>query len=166
MIKKTANAHSLTMPSKYAALPEYSLLYKRVWGRYTEADNAASHRERHRLSQSTDIGDFSEIQDLRDVTEYAISVEKMQSLARQYRRLTEEEQRSGKYVARSVAYVAPSPVVFGTARVYEAITASTALNFRAFREIEDALGWLGMSAEVIDVIDDIRRRQEDDGLID
>ncbi|MDZ7685453.1 MAG: hypothetical protein U5O39_11015 [Gammaproteobacteria bacterium] len=90
----------------------------------------------------------------------------MQSLARQYRTLTEEEQRSGKYVARCVAYVAPGSVIFGTARVYEAITAPTTLNFRAFRSIEDAIEWLELPADVLDVIDDIRRRQEDDGLID
>lgn len=154
------------MPSKYSVLTEYSLLYKRVWGRYTEDDNQAAHRERYGLSQQMDLNGYAEIQDLTDVTQYEISVEKMQALARQYKQLSESDRESGRFVARKLAYVAPDSVAFGTARIYDALTDSTGINFKVFRDIEPAIEWLELPSAALQKISDIRHQQEKDGLLD
>jgi hypothetical protein len=109
----------------------------------------------------TDLNGYAEIQDLTDVTSYEISVKKIQALARDYKELTESDRESGRFVATKLAYVAPDSIAFGTARVYDALTSSTGINFGVFRSIEPAIEWLDLSAEAHNEIKAIRLTQDE-----
>lgn len=147
------------MPSRYLVFPEHSLLYKWVWGKYGEAENKAAHRERHSLALEMDLSGYAEIQDLSDVTSYEITVDRIRALASQYVGLSEDDRLSGKFVATRLAYVAPAPIAFGTARVYDALTSTSSLNFRVFTELGQAVEWLQLPPAAMDAIRAARREQ-------
>lgn len=147
------------MPSRYFVLPEHSLLYKWVWGKYGEKDNRAAHRERYSLARRMDLSGYAEIQDLSDVTSYEITVDRIRALASRYVGLSEDDRRSGKFVATRLAYVAPAPVAFGTGRVYDALTSTSTLNFGVFTDLGQAVEWLQLPEEAMDAIRALREEE-------
>ena len=57
-------------------------------------------------------------------------------------------QYAGTDVSPKVAVVAPENISFGLARMYESFADTVRWEFRVFREIPDALFWMGLEEEL------------------
>jgi len=125
------------------------LVYKKVWGTYGDVESVASHEEWDALCAAhPGIGDYNEFQDLTQVTRYGVSLEQIRVLADRH----EREWESGQHQPKQLCYVVPSPLAFGTGRVYGSLMAMTGFNLRVFNSMEEAADWLGLSAQVRDRI--------------
>ncbi len=126
---------------------DLNLVYKRVWGSYGNEDSKRAHEYWDVASQG-EVGKFNELQDLREVTDYGVSADQIRSLAEHY----EDAWNAGDRTYKRMAYVAPSPVVFGTGRIYSTLISSTGLNFQVFESINEAADWLEISAVDLDMV--------------
>lgn len=125
---------------------DLALVYKKVTGRYHDAESRASHIEWDEICRSDPrIGEYNEFQDLTGVTDYGVSLNQIRLLADRY----EEEWRTGDHQPKRLAYVVPGPLAFGTGRVYGSLMSMTGINFRVFNDRAEAGQWLGLTDEVL-----------------
>ena len=118
------------------------LVYKKVWGSYGDEQSVASHTEWDRICRTEPaVGDYNELQDLTQVTEYDVSIDQIRALAERY----EEAWKTGEHQPKRLAYVVPSPLAYGTGRVYGSLMATTGITFRVFNSLPDATQWLALS---------------------
>ena len=136
------------MEYSFTVYDEFRLVYKRVWGIYTDDVSAAALAEWNRLNKMDDVGNYNEIQDLSAVTQYLVSIDLIKQVARDYAAL----RKPGSLPDRKVAYVAPSKIAFGTGRVYSALIDITGEEFRVFQDLESAFDFIGVSEHARSVI--------------
>ena len=131
------------MPYNYVVHPQYSLICKKIWGRYTDKDSITAHEIwDSEFARRPEIEGYCELYDLTEVTEYLLSLQHMRYLAEHYFERSENEKKGGTFVVSRTAYLAPVPLVFGTGRVYSALIDSTGNDFCVFKSVEEALIWL------------------------
>ena len=100
------------------------LVYKKVWGQYGDPESVASHIEWNAICAADPaVGEYTEFQDLTQVTEYSVSLQQIRSLADYY----EAEWLGGDHSPKKMAYVVPGPLAFGTGRVYGSLMALTTM---------------------------------------
>ena len=120
------------------------LVYKKVRGTYGDAESRISHVEWDAIcEESPVVGDYNELQDLTGVTDYRVSLDQIRALAAKY----EQDWQTGSRVPKLMAYVVPSPLAFGTGRVYGSLMGMTGITFRVFNALDEATGWLGLTEE-------------------
>jgi hypothetical protein len=135
------------MPYEYIVHHKYKLVYKKVWGSYTDEDSALAHEYWDVLSTQGSIGTYDELQDLSEVTRYGVSVRHIENLAAHYRELAEAGKDAGNFKPKKIAYIIPSPTAFGTGRIYGSLVEDTGLNFTVFDAVEKACDWLELTPE-------------------
>jgi hypothetical protein len=84
---------------------------------------------------------YRELYDTRASTEYDVSSVDLRSLGKQTVSLGE------RFIGGRVAMVADGDLAFGLGRMFEAFTEKSRLEFRVFREPDEARAWL-LSSEV------------------
>ena len=119
-----------------------SLVYKKVWESYGDRDSKSAH-EYWDTVNTTNVGEYDELQDLRECTDYGISIEQIQALANHYQGRFDEGDDRGK----KIAYIAPSQLAFGTGRVYSTLINEKNINFRVFADINEGAEWLVLSTD-------------------
>ncbi len=137
------------MPFEFIVHHEYKLVYRKVWGVYGVEDSIAVHEYWDELSGKGEIGNYDELIDLSEVTEYGISIEQIRSLANHYRILAEARQKAGVFKPKKIAYVIPSPAAYGTGRVYGALIEEVGMNFQVFNVLHEACDWLCLTPDVV-----------------
>lgn len=129
------------------------LVYKKVWGHYGDPESVASHVEWDAMcAESPPVGEYNEFHDLIQVSRYDVSIDQIRRLANQH----EAEWETGLHQPKSLAYVAPTPLAFGTGRVYGSLMATTGVSFRVFTSLDEACEWLGIAgsarSRVIEIV--------------
>jgi SpoIIAA-like len=79
---------------------------------------------------------WSALIDLRDTTDFQIDTEGMQAIVAQDRELFD------KYRFQKLAFVTDADLVFGMARMYQSLTATTPVELQVFRDMGEALKWV------------------------
>jgi len=123
------------MPASYEIDRERRLILNRAWGVLT-ADDLRVTREK--LQDDPEFqSDFAQLFDLRDVTEIAISSTMMGNVA------------SSSVFLPGVrrAFVTGNAMQFGMARMFAAHAEIHRQQVRVFREMSEALAWLGEPAD-------------------
>ena len=133
------------MSYEYHIHHDHRLVYKKVWGSYTDEDSRVAHEYWDQIRKTGDINDYSELQDLTEVVDYGISVDQMKALALRYREESEQRKAAGKPSNKKIAYVVPSRLAYGTARIYGALIEETGMTFRVFDALEDGCEWLQLN---------------------
>lgn len=133
---------------------DLGLVYKKVWGRYGDAESVASHVEWDAICKAdAEVGDYNEFQDLTQVSQYGVSLDQIRALAERY----ERDWQAGTQHPKRLAYVVPGPLAFGTGRVYGSLMAMTGITFTVFNSIDEAAMWMGLSAaernRVVEAVD-------------
>lgn len=130
------------MPCQIRIHHDLRLVYKKAWGTYGDAESQSWHAEWDAIWQAeAGVGDYNELYDLSQVTGYDVSIDHIRALADQY----ETEWRTGRHSPKQLAYVVPSPVAFGTGRVYGSLVAMTGIVFRVFKSLDEAADWLALT---------------------
>ena len=122
------------MPGSYLIDVPHRLVFSRGWGILTD-DDVVSHARTLREDSRFDPG-FRQIFDFRDLTEIHLTVAGIHGTA-QLNPFHRDSRR---------AFVVPSEVAYGLARMFEGFTGSDPEQFRVFRSIEPALEWVGLDA--------------------
>ena len=119
------------MPAFYKIDKERRLVLSTASGVFSRTD-AQGHMER--LVKDPDFDpSFSQISDFTQVTEFSISVEEIQELAR--RSVFSPQSRR--------AFIAPTDLAYGLGRMYEMLRENEGeMGIRIFRTLEDALDWV------------------------
>jgi hypothetical protein len=137
------------MPYHCVVYPQYQLVYKKIWGRYTDNDSIEAHEAWDvEFAQRPEHDYCCELYDLIEVTEYLVSLQHMRNIADHFFERSENEKRAGTFTKSRTAYVAPKPLAFGTGRVYSALIDITGNDFCVFSSVEDALIWLDIDPAV------------------
>ncbi len=120
------------MPSTFSIDTEQRVILAEASGLLTIDDLISAQR---RMQEDPDYDNaFRFLLDLRDVTEVQISSEELRLLA---------DKSSFDSTAKR-AYVVPSELVFGMARVYSAFTTADPGALQIFRDMDEARSWLGI----------------------
>lgn len=123
-----------TMPGGYLFDSARSLVLSRAWDVLTGADLI-----RHARTLAADPGfkpHFSQLCDMRDVTEIRTDAEGIREVA-----------ALNPFGAGSRrALVVGSDVVFGMARMYQILNETSPDEFEIFRDVDEALKWLGVAS--------------------
>ena len=122
------------MPGSYLIDVENRLVYSRGWGILTD-DEVASHAGTLRADPRFNP-DFRQIIDFSDLTEIRLTVAGIHGVA-QINPFRRDARR---------AFVVPSDVAYGLARMFEGFTNSDPEQFRVFRSVGPALEWVGLDA--------------------
>ena len=131
------------MPYNYVVHPQYQLVCKKIWGRYTDNDSIKAHETWDiEFDQRPELDHYCELYDLTEVTEYLLSLQHMRNIAEHYLERSENEKKAGTFIRTRTAYLAAEPLAFGTGRVYSALISITGNDFCVFSLVEDALIWL------------------------
>lgn len=131
------------MPYEYVVHPQHHLVYKKIWGRYTDSDSIKAHATWDvEFDQLPELDQYCELYDLTEVTEYLLSLQHMRNIAEHYVERSKNEKNAGNFIKTRTAYLAPAPLAFGTGRVYSALIEITGNDFCVFSAVEDALIWL------------------------
>ena len=117
------------MPESYQIDPDRSLVVCRAWGQFTNRD-LQEHYRRLMADPAFDPN-YAQLADLRDVTDYTVDSEQIESAARK-RVFAPGTPR---------AFVAPKGVGFGLARMF-ASYAPVDEDMHVFERLEDAEAWL------------------------
>ena len=121
------------MPATYRIDRSLRMVFSRALGVVTEAE-ILDHRRR--LGKDPDFHPgFSQLVDLREVSEVAISIADMRVIASRTNLFSEESRR---------AMVAQKDVVFGMARMYQMLREEGPEEIMVFREMPEARQWLGL----------------------
>jgi len=128
------------MPGGYSIDPARSLVLSRAWDVLSGADLS-----RHARTLASDPGfkpDFNQLCDFRDVTEVRADAAAIRELA--------ALNPFGAGARR--ALVVSSDVVFGMARMYQILTETSPDEFEVFRDLDEALKWLGVADEKAELL--------------
>lgn len=120
------------MPCSYLIDLDRSLVFSRGWGVYTD-DEMLWHGRTLRADQRFDPG-FRQIVSFLDVAEVRVTVEGVRALAHINPFRTDSRR----------AIVAPTDLIFGLTRMFEAHTDSDQEQFRVFRALGEAFEWVGL----------------------
>ena len=121
------------MPGAYIVDPARSLVLTRAWGILTGADMLNHAR---RLSADPRFQpQFSQLLDFRDITELPITAVEVREVA--------ALNPFGPGARRAI--VVASDVAFGMARMYQILVEQSPQEFEVFRDIDEALRWLGFA---------------------
>lgn len=123
------------MPATHYIDRERKTVFAKATGNLTLAE-LLNERESMRSNPDFDPS-FSFLMDLRDVTGLHITNAELRILA-----ANSAHDQSAKH-----AYVVPSDVVFGMARIYAAISKVNDDTVQVFRDIGSARAWLGLDAD-------------------
>lgn len=123
------------MPMEYRIDPEQRVVFMRGWGRVTFAD-ALAHQQALRADPEF-RGDLRELIDFSEVTELVVSYTELSTLA--------QGTPFGTGAFRAV--VLSSDLVFGIARMYQALGDRIPEHGRLFRDAAQARRWLGLRDE-------------------
>jgi hypothetical protein len=121
------------MPAAYAIDPVRCLVLSRAWGVLTDHDLLA-----HTRAVAADprfAPHFNQLADLRDVTEFQVATSTIWEIA-----------RLNPYGAGARrAAVVRSDLVYAMARMYQMMRAQSLDEMEVFRELDQALHWLGLA---------------------
>ncbi len=135
------------MAFEYHIHHDLRLIYRKIWGVYGSQDSMAAHQQWDELASEGEVSQYDELSDLTEVTDYGVSIDQIHKLATHYRKLTIEKKESGTFRAKKIAYVIPSPLAYGTGRVYGALIEETGMNFKVFEDLDHGCEWLDLSPE-------------------
>ena len=121
------------MPSAYILDESRSLLLSRAWGVFTDQDLLTHHTAFTRDPRFRP--GFNQLADLRDVTSLAVTSAGVRQQVR--------ETPFGAGSRR--ALVVGSDVAFGMARMFQILQDESVADVEIFRELDDALAWLGLT---------------------
>ena len=120
------------MPGSYLIDLERGLVFCRGWGVLTD-DELLWHAETLHADPRFDPG-FRQVVNFLDVSEARVSAEGIRAIA-QINPFRRDSRR---------AIAVPSDLVFGLARMFEALTNSDQDQFRVFRALGPAFEWVGL----------------------
>jgi hypothetical protein len=123
------------MPATHRIDPDKKTIFVEVRGVLTFND-LLSDRNRMRNDPVFNPG-FDFLMDLRGVTQFYITGDELRALA-----VDSALDRAVKQ-----AYVVPSDIVFGMARIYSAVSKADPDAVQVFRDMGSARAWLGLDAE-------------------
>jgi len=121
------------MSSSFTVDPARSLVLSRGWGPLTSAD--LTQYARLLADDPRFRPDFCQLCDLREVTEVRVGASGIREVA--------ALNPFGAGARRAV--VVGSDVVFGLARMYQMLTESSPDEVEIFRDLDEALRWLGVA---------------------
>lgn len=122
---------------------DLQLVYKRVWGIYTDEDAKAAMEDWTKLSDGKEIYNYTELHDLSEVTDYQLSSRFIKSLA-----CTVVGRRKGRSSPpKKTGCVVPSKVAYGMGRMYSALVDQSEEEFMVFYTMVEACEWLELSEE-------------------
>ena len=120
------------MPESYEIDPERQLIICRAWGELSNADLREHYR---RLAADPAFSpDYAQLADLCDVTDFSVDSAMIESTAR----------TSIFSPGTRRAFVAPSGIAFGLARMFAAHSSAGGQNLEVFSDLGEAAAWLGL----------------------
>lgn len=123
------------MPARAHALPEHDLLISHFEGRLTTDLLIAYYRDLVSLDAGAPLR--AELVDFRRVTEVAVEPKALGAISEQ---ITQSYPDTPEHLR--CAFLTPTNLGFGLARMYELGQAPENVATEAFRRLEDALAWL------------------------
>ena len=129
------------MPIKYDIIEEQKLILATGSGIVT-ANDVISHLD-SLATEDKYIAPMKKLVDYRTIESIIISPDEAGIIAQRKKEL------SNKFFNEKCAFISPGDLTFGTARVHQALVVSVDINTAVFRNIEDALEWLGVTLDVI-----------------
>ena len=121
------------MPASYLIDAVAGIVYSRAWAVLTD-EQIAAHASALRNDPRFDPG-FRQIVDFRELTDIRVSTEGVRGVA-QVNPFRRDARR---------AFVVASEEAFGLIRMFGAYTDSNPEQFRIFRDLENALEWIGLA---------------------
>lgn len=131
------------MPYSIKAIAGYSLIYRRAWGIFDDAQSIAANEA---LLQIPGHDALDELLDMTAVTDYRVSYQQLVALAED----TREKDLANGNPPKRVAYVVGNDIGFGSGRVYQAVSEGSSEDFRVFRSLAAAAEWLGVPLSALD----------------
>lgn len=122
------------MPYRFDVDSDAQVVTKTVWGSYDDEQALQSMKEFDQISGNHE---FNELHDLTEVTSYDVSPATLKNLA--YDSFNAEDQ---DFLPKRVAVVAPSDLVYGMTRIYDAYHEGSKEQIRVFRALEESIDWL------------------------
>lgn len=129
------------MPIKYDILEEQNLILATGSGVVTAKD-VISHLD-SLATEDKYIAPMKKLVDYRTIESIIISPDEAEIIAQRKKEL------SNKFSNEKCAFISPGDLTFGTARVHQALVESVDINTAVFRNIEEALEWLGVTLDVV-----------------
>lgn len=125
------------MPISFAIHEEQGLFVSRWVGAISDSDLIPSY-DRLFANEKYQPG-FHELVDLRNANMAGVTVDGSRGLARMV-----ESYLAGKCGSFRTAVIAPEDLSFGIARIYGAVAEESPEDVMVFRELTDALEWIGV----------------------
>jgi hypothetical protein len=139
------------VPSAYTILVPQSLAIVKGWGVLEGADLVT---KQHAFRVDTRLRpEMRQLTDLRDVTEMKMETEALRVLA----------SRHPFTASAPRAFLVSSDVAFGFSRMYQMLSRTEDHAMGVFRDLDQALAHLGLSAERAVIVDALERLGDDDG---
>lgn len=88
------------------------------------------------------VAPMKKLVDYRYIESIMISVDEAYVIAQK------KEELGNKFTEERCAFVSPGDLTYGTSRVHQSLIAQTDINTEVFRQLEDALEWLGVELEM------------------
>ena len=124
------------MPFAYVIDLERGILFTRAWGRFTD-DDVLEHQRRKKVDPDFDPG-YRELVDLSQVEEFELTVDGILEIV--------ANDNWGNKARR--AFISPTDVIFGMARMYETLLDGAPQEVAVFRTVSEAWQWLGQHKEI------------------
>lgn len=124
------------MPIEYKIIPDQKIAYIRAWGKITVdeilSEGARMFGEPEWENGTNILCDYSEI------TDFSIDTRDIEKVVRQ-------DKKNDPIIGKcKCAVVAKDDYVFGFSRMWEILSMDTELTSMVFRNLKDALRWLGL----------------------
>ena len=148
------------MPFTRHPHPDLNFILTRVWGQLTDDDITG-----HVRALNEDHGDGEALLELGDARGMKPGDLRQVTFAAMFGAARMEDGQS-RTRGGKLAIVADDPLIFGFARAYTALSSQFRADAGAFREIEPALEWLGLSDHTVVILEfmhESRCRDEDAG---
>ncbi len=125
------------MPGFYQIDEDSSLVQIMAEGEFT--DGEMLNLSRQLFCDKNFNSELNQLIDLRKVTSFSVTTNGIEQL------IAHERQCPGTKQCGKKAIVAPLDVSFGTARMYQSLSADEAFTTQVFRDVEKADAWLGLT---------------------
>ena len=130
------------MPVIYTIIPDQKVACIRAWGKVT-VDDIMIQGERM-FAEGEWRNGFSILCDYREITELNVTSEEV-------KRLVGQDKKNERLFDKSkCAVVATKDFIFGLSRMWEILSEDTSLTKMVFKDIADAIRWLGLDLDVSD----------------
>jgi hypothetical protein len=130
------------MPIRYRIVRDHKIAYLKGWGKLGINEIAVTGARI--FAEDEWENGFSILLDYREVTEMDVHREEIMSL------VSQDKENMHLFDKSKCAVVAESDIVFGLSRMWEALAWDIKATKMIFRDIDDAVNWLGLSSDFID----------------